>query len=305
MLSAETIVCFVCLYAILVLCSSITSGMANMLTICQAAFWGIGAYFSAIVMEHYSSALVIIVLPFVTMLVSGLSSLLVSYASIKLKGDSFVLASIAFQMIVFNIIKSWEKVTDGEGGMRLTNITNSFDGFLKDNDYYWILFLIVTVLIIVLYLIWQRSPYGRLLRAINSDDNAMEVLGKNVKILKIRTFFVSAALSGLAGLLFAVWRKQLVPAQFGLSESILVITALFIGGKKRWIGALVGVAIVMVLPRLFIKLSEVGIRGNYQLASLLCNAEQVLYGLTLIVMAFFRPQGIFGSKRINTIGRDA
>lgn len=291
-----TILCFVCLFTILTLCSSLTTGMANMLTMCQAAFWGIGAYTGALMMNSFNSAIGLIAIPLVVILVTGLSSLIVSYASIKLKDDSFVLSSLAFQMIVFCVIHSWESVTKGDGGLPIESSSRLLDRMLTANGYFWIFILVVTLLVVVMYYLWQRSPYGRLLRAIESDTEFAEALGKNVNILKIKTFFISAALSGLAGLMFAVWRKHLLPDHFNLSASILVVTALFLGGKKHWLGALLGATLVMVLPQVFIELSTSDMIENYRLVSILGNMEQMLYGLTLILMAFFRPQGLIAGQ---------
>ena len=291
-----TILCFVCLFTILTLCSSLTTGIANMLTMCQAAFWGVGAYAGALMMDGFNSVIGLIAIPFLVMLVTGLSSLIVSYASIKLKGDSFVLFSLAFQMVVFNVIHSWESVTGGDGGLHIESSSGLLGRMIAANGNYWIVFLVVTLLSVVMYCLWQRSPYGRLLRAIELDTEFAEANGKNVNILKIRTFFLSAALSGLAGLMFAFWRRNLLPTQFDLSTSILVITALFLGGKKHWLGALLGATLVMVLPQVFIELSTSDNIENYRLVSILGNVEQMLYGLTLILMAFFRPQGLIDSQ---------
>lgn len=291
-----TILCFVCLFTILTLCSSLTTGIANMLTMCQAAFWGVGAYAGALMMDGFNSVIGLIAIPFLVMLVTGLSSLIVSYASIKLKGDSFVLFSLAFQMIVFNVIHSWESVTGGDGGLHIESSSGLLGRMIAANGNYWIVFLVVTLLSVVMYCLWQRSPYGRLLRAIELDTEFAEANGKNVNMLKIRTFFLSAALSGLAGLMFTFWRRNLLPTQFDLSTSILVITALFLGGKKHWLGALLGATLVMVLPQVFIELSTSDNIENYRLVSILGNVEQMLYGLTLILMAFFRPQGLIDSQ---------
>lgn len=291
-----TILCFVCLFTILTLCSSLTTGIANMLTMCQAAFWGVGAYAGALMMDGFNSVIGLIAIPFLVMLVTGLSSLIVSYASIKLKGDSFVLFSLAFQMIVFNVIHSWESVTGGDGGLHIESSSGLLGRLFAANGNYWIVFLVVTLLSVVMYCLWQRSPYGRLLRAIELDTEFAEANGKNVNMLKIRTFFLSAALSGLAGLMFTFWRRNLLPTQFDLSTSILVITALFLGGKKHWLGALLGATLVMVLPQVFIELSTSDNIENYRLVSILGNVEQMLYGLTLILMAFFRPQGLIDSQ---------
>lgn len=91
-----------CIYIILVLSTNLTVGMANLLTMCQAAFYGIGAYIGTYFLMQFNLPFVVIAL--LVMMATGLTSLLVSFASVKLKGDYFILATLGFQMIVYTIL---------------------------------------------------------------------------------------------------------------------------------------------------------------------------------------------------------
>ena len=104
-----------CIYIILVLSTNLTVGMANLLTMCQAAFYGIGAYIGTYFLMQFNLPFVVIAL--LVMLASGITSLLISYASVKLKGDYFILGTLGFQMIVYTILYNWVSVTRGPHGI--------------------------------------------------------------------------------------------------------------------------------------------------------------------------------------------
>ncbi len=103
------------IYCILVLSTNLTVGMANLLTLCQAAFYGIGAYIGAFFLMQFHLPFTVIAL--VVMLATGLTSLVVSFASVKLKGDYFILATLGLQMIVLTILSNWTSVTRGALGI--------------------------------------------------------------------------------------------------------------------------------------------------------------------------------------------
>ena len=102
------------IYILLVLSTNVTI-ISNLLTLCQAAFYGIGAYIGAFVLMKMNLPFLVVAL--IVMLFTGLISLLVSFASIKLKGDYFILATLGFQMIVYTILYNWVAVTNGPFGI--------------------------------------------------------------------------------------------------------------------------------------------------------------------------------------------
>ena len=237
-----------CIYIILVLSTNLTVGLANLLTMCQAAFYGIGAYIGTYFLMQFNLPFIVIVL--FVMLATGLTSLLVSFASVKLKGDYFILGTLGFQMIVYTILYNWTDVTRGPYGIpgipsiKLLGVW-SVDGI----NAYFVLSLFLVIIVASIFGQLQHSPYGRILKAIRTDELSAKSLGRNTVQLKAWAFFISAAFAGVAGLIYASYVSYIDPTSFTLDESIFIITALFIGGigSKIW-GPIVGAAVVVACP---------------------------------------------------------
>ncbi len=280
-----TILFLLSFYTILVVSADLTSGMANLLTFCQAAFCGIGAYLSAFFLLHCHLPFIIVAL--IVMLATGICGIAVSYASVRLRGDYFVLATLAVQIIVFVVFYNWTSVTGGDGGTPSFDRMKLFFGALELTDTAFAFFALCLALLSVLFVeALRRSSFGRLLRAIRVDEKAVAVLGHDVDALKRRAFFLSAALSGLAGLVFALFHGYVEPTPFTISDSLLIVTALFLGGTGNWRGPLLGAFIIVLIPEL---LRAIGLETGT-----IDNLKQVVYGLLLIAILFFRPQGLFG-----------
>jgi branched-chain amino acid transport system permease protein len=283
-----------CIYIILVLSTNLTVGMANLLTMCQAAFYGIGAYIGTYFLMQFNMPFLLIAL--LVMLATGLTSLLISYASVKLKGDYFILATLGFQMIVYAILYNWVSVTRGPYGISGIPSIKLFDGLVFVLSPVGIRTNFTFALALTMAVVWvfnriQQSPYGRILKAIRTDELSSQALGRNTVRLKVWAFFISAAFAGVAGLIYASYMSYIDPTSFTLDESIFIITALFIGGigSRVW-GPVVGAAVVVILPEL---LRFVGLPN-----AVAANLRQVIYGLVLIVLMFVRPQGLLGDAKL-------
>ena len=279
------IVIMVNIYIVLVLSANLPIGMANLLTLGQAAFYGIGAYISAFFLMQYNLPFVVVVLA--VMLLTGLFSYMVSFASVKLKGDYFVLATLGFQMIVYTVLYNWTSVTRGPYGIpgipsvKLAGIWN-----VSGVYGYFFLTCMVVVAAGFLFRSVKYSPYGRVLRAMRNDELVVAAMGRNPVSFKSWAFFLSAAFSGLAGLMYASYVSYIDPTSFTLDESIFIISALFIGGTGNIRGPILGAVFVVVLPEL---LRFVGLPN-----AIVANMRQIIYGLALIGVMLYRPQGIWG-----------
>lgn len=277
------------IYILLVLSANLPVGMANLLTMCQAAFYGIGAYISVFFLMQFD--LPFFAIAFVVMAVTGLFSCVVSLASVKLKGDYFILASLGFQMIVYTILYNWTDVTRGPYGIPGIPSIKIFGVWDISGVWgYFALTSIVAGVIVWLFAKIKNSPYGRILKAMRSDEHAVKALGRNTVMAKMWAFFLSAAFSGLAGLIYASYVSYIDPTSFTLDESIFIITALFIGGVGNIKGPVLGAVFVVVLPEL---LRFVGIPD-----SIAANMRQIIYGLTLILVMYFRSQGLCGETSV-------
>lgn len=277
------------IYILLVLSANLPIGMANLLTLGQAAFYGIGAYISAFFLMQFNLPFVFVALA--VMLLTGLFSYLVSFASIKLKGDYFVLATLGFQMIVYTVLYNWTDVTHGPYGVpgipsvKLLGIW-SISGVWG----YFFLTTVASILVAYLFKTIKYSPYGRVLRALRNDEHSVAAMGRNPVAFKSWAFFLSAAFSGLAGLIYASYVSYIDPTSFTLDESIFIISALFIGGTGNIRGPIFGALFVVVLPEV---LRFVGMPD-----AIAANMRQIIYGLALIIIMYFRPQGVLGETEI-------
>ncbi len=279
----------ICIYVVLVLSANLPIGMANLLTMCQAAFYGIGAYIGTFFLMQFN--LPFIVLALIVMGCTGLFSLIISYASVKLKNDYFILGSLGFQMIAYTILYNWTDVTRGPYGIPGIPSVKLF-GFNEVNGVYGYFALSLAVVAVTVWLFSRikHSPFGRVLKAMRSDELSVKVLGRNTTLLKVQTFFLSAAFSGLAGLIYASYVSYIDPTSFTLDESIFIVTALFIGGIGNVKGPVLGAVFVVVMPEL---LRFVGLPDAFA-----ANLRQIIYGLALVIVMFVRPQGLLGENSI-------
>lgn len=278
------------IYVILVMSTNLTVGMANLLTLCQAAFYGIGAYIGTFFLMQFNLPFVAIAL--LVMVATGLTSLLISFASVKLKGDYFILGTLGFQMIVYTILYNWISLTRGPYGIPGIPCIRLF-GIWSLSGIHAYFFFALAVAVVVAWIVarMQHSPYGRMLKAIRTDELSVQSLGRNTVRLKAWAFFISAAFAGMAGLIYASYVSYIDPTSFTLDESIFIITALFIGGigSRVW-GPIAGAAVVVILPEL---LRFVGLPD-----AVAANLRQVIYGMVLIVLMFVRPQGLLGNAKL-------
>lgn len=275
------------IYIILILGANITVGMAGLLTLCQAAFYGIGAYIGTFLLMQLGLPFIVIAL--IVSVVTGLFSLLISYASIKLKNDYFTLATLGFQMIVYTILYNWVDVTKGPygiSGIPAIKILGIWS--LKGVVPYAIFTAIVMLALVGVFVVLKKSPYGRLLRAIRTDEIAVKALGRNAAMAKTRAFAISAAFSGIAGLLYASYVRFIDPTSFTLNESLFIICALFIGGLGNAKGSIAGALFVVILPEI---LRLVGMPD-----AIAAPLREIIYGIALIAVMFVRPKGLLGEE---------
>ena len=275
------------IYIMLVLSANLPVGMARLLTLCQAAFYGIGAYISAFFLMQFNLPFILVAL--LVMLLTGAFSWVVSFASVKLKNDYFILATLGFQMIAYTILYNWTDVTRGAygipgiPGIRLFGVWELTSVW----SYAAITFVTMAVVVLVFHLI-KSSPYGRLLKAMRSDELSVQSIGRNTVVARAWAFFISAAISGLAGLFYASYVSYIDPTSFTLDESIFIISALFIGGIGNIRGPLLGALFVVLLPEI---LRLVGLPD-----AIAANMRQIIYGLSLVLVMYFRPRGLAGEK---------
>lgn len=274
----------IAIYVTLAASLNLAAGYTGLLSLCHAAFYGLGAYTTALLMVGAGWGFFPAVA--VAVLLTGLSSLLISVPSLRLRGDYFVLATLGFQMIVFALLYNWVTLTRGPYGIPGIPVPSVF-GVTVDSVFRFFVFTaaVGSATLVLLWLL-SHSPFGRVLRAVRDDELAAAALGKNVTALKTTAFVLAACFAAVPGGLFASYMRYIDPTSFTLTESIFIVAIVVIGGAGSFAGPVAGAALMVLLPEAlrFLQIPD----------SVAANLRQVVYGLLLIVLMRFRPQGLMG-----------
>ncbi|MGN6284126.1 MAG: branched-chain amino acid ABC transporter permease [Afipia sp.] len=302
---------FVCIYATVGVALMILTGFTGQASLGHAAFLAIGAYTTAYLHK--------LGVPFPVYLVAagllaGVVGALVGFPALRLQGIYLVIATIAFALIVEEIMARWESVTNGNEGMRVRPIQMFGDTVPRDSPTFYFLCLGLLIVVIVGALNLMRSPTGRAFIAIRDSETAAKSMGVNVALYKVKAFALSAAITGLAGCLFAHKLSFISPEMFTLQLSIEFIMVIIIGGILSLHGAVLGaIFIVMVDPFLtFLKDDIPGMVAGLA-ATFGVGAEQAghiqdsiaafasanglkgaIYGLIIMLFILFEPYGLYG-----------
>jgi len=275
------------IYLILSLSLNILVGYTGLLSLCHAAFYGIGAYISAILMTKLGISF-FIALP-IAIIGTIILSLLVSTPSVRLKGDFFILTTLAFQIIAFYILYNWIALTQGPYGIKGIPPPYIFGHSISGPVNYFFFSLIIALLCLGFVTIVLKAPFGQVLKAIREDEVFAQSLGKNVNKFKIQAFIIASGLAAVAGALFAHYVNYIDPTSFTFDEAVFLLSIIIIGGVGNVKGPILGVILVLIIQEIlrFLGISD----------TVAPNIRQIIYGLLLILFMHFRPQGIAGEYK--------
>ena len=275
------------IYIILTLSLNLIVGYTGLAALGHAAFSCVGAYVSALL------ALNLGISPWIGLIagaiLASLLGLIIGYPALRLKGDYLALATFGFGVIVYSIAKNWVGLT--RGPMGLPGIpTFSFFGFKLEAIWAYLL-LVIFFVCLTIFVIGRitNSPFGRILKSIREDEIASESLGKNTAKYKLLVFMVGAFFAGIAGSLYAHYITFIDPSSFTVMESITILLMVIFGGMGTIGGSIVGAIVLVVFPEL---LRFLGLPS-----SIAAQMRQMIYGLLLVTLMIFRPQGILGKFR--------
>ena len=273
------------IYAILALSLNLVVGYTGILSVTHAAFFGIGAYTTAILLTRYDFNFFLALL--VGMVLTGLCSLFIGAVLSKFRGDFVALGSVGFNMIVWSIMLNSEELTRGPLG--IPGIPRPELGFASNLS-----FLILTSVFLLLVFLAtrfiERSSFGRVLKAIREDEEALQVFGYRVLHFKLAIFVIGAGMAAIAGSLFASYITFIDPSTFTINESIFILSAIILGGLASNRGAVIGAVILVLLPEF---LRFVGFPSDVA-----AQMRQAIYGVMLIVLMLYRPQGLSGEYKL-------
>ena len=263
-------------------------GYAGQVSLGQGAFFGIGAYTSAIltVKAGFPVWLGIIM----AIIISALIGLLVA-PILRLKGHYLAMATLGLGIIAFVFFREMTWLTGGNEGIRsIPGLALPGIGVTSrrgESYFVWVIALIVLALCANL----ARSRVGRAIRALHQSEVAAEAMGVNVAGSKIRIFMLSAALGGLAGGLFAHLQGFIDPNMFSITLSISLVTMVVVGGMESIWGAVAGAGVITFLPKIVEALPK-WLGEVPKWVERYSNYEGIIFGLILILTMIFMPSGI-------------
>jgi branched-chain amino acid transport system permease protein len=276
---------FICIYSIVGLGLMLLVGFTGQISLGHAAFLAIGAYTEALMQAR--GVPFFVSLPCAALLSAAMGWVL-GLPALRLKGIYLAIATLAFNVIVEEVLARWESLTNGNSGLNLKPI--ELFGMKLDGDagfYYLCLGLAVLSILAVLNLL--RSPTGRAFVAIRDSEISASCMGVNLATYKTMSFALSAALAGIAGALYAHKVTFISPEQFTLLQSIELVTIVILGGVGFVHGAVLGAAFLIVLPQL------ISLAKDYLPADVAgTGLQSVVFGLVLIVIIIFEPLGLYG-----------
>lgn len=275
----------------------------GMLSLGHAGFMSIGAYTSAILTINYNLPLLIGML--FGALLAGLVGILIAIPTLRLQGVYLAIATLGFGEVIRVLFVNWEGLTQGAVGISsIPHVGREFlkalevIGFeasklgLKNNQFIslsvFLLLLIITMITIAFFIRQHNSRVGRAFTAIKMDESAAEAMGVNITYYKVLAFTQGAMLAGFAGALYAHITAYISPADFGYHRAVeILIFAVFGGSEIIW-GPIFGAIFLTAMPEFLRAVSEY---------------RYMIYGIILIVMMAFRPQGLIDYQMIYKLNK--
>lgn len=291
----ENLVILGAIFSILNVSLNVSMGYTGLFNLGHAAFFAIGAYVSALLALGFG-------VPFWAGLMMGaiiaaFFGWLLSYPTLKLRGDYLALGTLGFAFIVEAVLKNWTAVTRGPLGLPGIPRPELFGFAFSSLESY--LLLTVIVLAITIFVIHRilNSPFGRVLKAIREDETAAESLGKNTFRYKMIALVISAFFAGAAGSLYAHYITFIDPTTFGFQTLILLLSMVIIGGLGSIRGSIAGAFLLILIPE---PLRFIGLPS-----SLVGAGRQIIYAVILLAILLRRPQGLFGEYVFKKQGKDS
>jgi branched-chain amino acid transport system permease protein len=294
-----SIVALASIFSLLTLALNLHFGLAGLVNFGIVAYFAIGAYVYAIVtqqapgpLDQYAVGLgwpgwagVVI-----AVVAAVLFAAVTGWPALRLRAEYLALTTFAFAEVLNSLLLNVRQIGNGTRG--LSNVVPPFEKQLPASDYdlWFAVITLATLLLATLALTrLASSPFGATLRAIRDDELAAAAVGKPVGRFRLEAFLAGAALAGLAGIFYASFTTLVAPDLYTADITFTAFIALVIGGVGSNVGAIVGAFALFGLEQAIkvVPLSE----GASQLAS---SLRLIPFGIALILMLRFRPQGLAG-----------
>lgn len=285
---------FIGVYAIVAIGLALLIGYAGQVSMAQAAFFGIGAFTSAILTTKFgfNPWLALVIGALIAASIAGI----IGVPLLKLEGHVLAVATLALSIVVYTLFVQLRPITggyDGIGGIPGISIGGLV--FKSDFSYYYLIWAFVLIIFVLSSNI-VNSRVGRALRSIHrffgGSEVAAESLGVSPTKYKVQVFMLSAAWASIAGSLYAHWITFVNPEPFSIFISILMLIMVTIGGMGSLWGAIIGSCVIVISGELFRELVPRLIPGAAG------EMEMIAYGLILILILLFMPRGLVSAPAL-------
>lgn len=268
---------------------NILTGAAGQISLGHAAFVGIGAYTSAILVNRFG-------LPFLLCLpLAGLAAaffgILVGAPSMRMKGLYLCITTLAAQVIFEFFFVHWESLTGGIRGLNIAPPDIFGLDIGTEFSFYWVTLVVVIITATISRNIF-RTRVGRAFIAIRDRDISAELMGINLFRYKLYAFAISSFFAGIAGCLWVNHLKSITPEHFPLHESIRFLAMIIVGGLGNVLGAIYGAIFMTLIPEILQTILKF-FEGIFPHAmSFLFPLQTVVFGLLIVVFLVFEPHGL-------------
>ncbi|HVV92572.1 MAG TPA: branched-chain amino acid ABC transporter permease [Hyphomicrobiales bacterium] len=282
--------CLILINVIATIGLNVTVGYAGLLSIGHAAFVGMGAYVSALLLIAGAPLPVALVAAAVAAFLFGI---VFGLPAIRIKGVHLAISTLAAQFTFYFVAQRWTAVTHGDNGLQTPQV--SLFGFSFDSDarlYFLILPFAVASCLTAANLF--RTRVGRAFIALRERDYAAEVLGVNVVYYKLLAFAVGATYAGIAGALLSIFLRLVNPDQFVVSVSIFYLTAVLVGGRGSILGSILGALFMTLLPEFMRVVASGLIADTSRYVGQLATFREFLFGALIVLFLHLDPRGLVG-----------
>ena len=272
----------VSMYIILASSFNLLIGYAGLFALSHAAFFGVGAYATAILAATYGLPFPVPLLA--SVLVTAVLGIVIALPALRIGGDYLVIVTLALQVIVTTVLINWTSLTGGTDGIRGIPRLELFGTVLDSPGKFLPLALVTAAICFAIAWRLGASPFGRALKAMRENEEAVQAVGKNVVAMKLMVFAIASGLAAVAGWLYAHYFTFVSAEAFTVELTIYMLAMVIIGGTGNLFGSLVGALVLVALPEMlkFVDMPP----------DIADKARNMLYGLLLIVMLRLRPQGL-------------
>jgi branched-chain amino acid transport system permease protein len=302
-------------FALMAIGLNVHVGYTGLLNFGQSGFLAVAAYGMAVTVQTFDLPLWLGIL--IGLAAAVILAVLLGIPTLRLRADYLAIVTIASSEIIRLVVRSvtFEETFGGSDGRQ--SFSSDFyalnpypegqyniGSFGFNERLMWILtvgWALVAISCLIVYLL-MRSPWGRVLKAIREDEDAVRSLGKNVYSYKMQSLVIGGVLGCLGGFIYGLGQNSIQPDIFGTDTTFFAYTVLILGGAARVAAPVVGAMIFWVILSLTDNILNDAIDAGYISSSIINNTQVgqfrfMLVGLLLMVLMIFRPQGIFGDRR--------